>query len=539
MNGLYSLRRKKDEEEYDPMKGPIFPNVPPPLAEPQKIPLEEKPDLLGKGMQLATTLAQAKTAPGTVKTPTGIETPTGTTGTTGTTEVNPYAFWKTPIGGDKEGKGGIPLDLAVTLAGTLASSIAPKEWSGLLGTQLSQLAQSGGKAHESWIESQKKHELEKEKVGIERTRVAKPTEVEIKAGLAGPEARKQFMSAEKAGKAFDVEEFLQTGTSEEISKYLANKVTAVEKLAVASETPTHRQALEAQRDMAKKSLELHGLQVQLEQMKINLTPEDRAMEKAKHEKTMTKLAMEAKSLSAHADLFEAQAKQTGLTNKEGLEDLRASRMLYRQSRLLFEKTWAETAGGGSIKKDQALSILTGTVHDHLMGVVSSARKEVKTREGTRVVPDLKEGNESFGYWLSRIDEEFQTSKKGIVGREQKTGVFGIYGQVTGERVMPAEDVRWQKYAGQLLDFTEILGPDIYPLYLDKSLALFKDIYTVTAPTPRMNNLAERAAVLWETYTGKPWRSLENLIQQKQFGTTGSTVPKTPKPLEMPELGGVP
>ena len=51
-----------------------------------------------------------------------------------------YDYWKQPVIRGKGGKGGLPLDLGVTLAGMLAHSIAPNEWGGRMGAGLANLA---------------------------------------------------------------------------------------------------------------------------------------------------------------------------------------------------------------------------------------------------------------------------------------------------------------------------------------------------------------------------------------------------------------
>lgn len=362
-------------------------------------------------------------------------------------------------------------------------------------------------------------------------RAGKPAEEQVFTGAYGVPAREKALEARKeiveAGKAFDPEKLMATGTPEEINKYLTNKVISTEKLAVAAETPTHRQALEAQRDQAKKGLELFNLQVQTEQEKINFTPQQRVMDKETHDKTMAKLTQETRTLRQHGDLAAAQAKQIGLASKGDLEDLRDNRNLYRQSRVLFDKAWADTVGGTSIRKDQTLGLLTGMTHSHLMGVGSVSRKEIKTKEGIKRVPDLREGNESFGYWLSRVGDEFEVSKKGIVGREQRPGVLGIYGEITGQRVVPEEDVRWQRYAGQLTDFLKIISYDTYPLYKVKAIDLFTDIYTKTAPTSRMNQLAEDMVMLGEAFGVSVDVLQEEILKRK----TRPTKPEIP-------LGGI-
>jgi len=230
--GLYNLRARKRLEELQDRPLLSFENPPPMKFEGLGLPTqpeerEEGGVVPGVG-RFALDIANVRAN----QAPTD-QTPTGETAGEPTEEKNPYAFWKTSMIGGKEGREGLPLDRAVALAGMLASSFAPQEWGGRMGAQIAQYAREGSKAHEEWEAQRKLFGIEKEKLGLKKEEIdiakrlaEKPTELEVKTGLAP--GKEQLLGYEKevarAGQQPSETMILSGALGADVAKtYIANK----------------------------------------------------------------------------------------------------------------------------------------------------------------------------------------------------------------------------------------------------------------------------------------------------------------------------
>ena len=85
-----------------------------------------------------------------------------------------YDYWKQPVIRGKGGKGGLPLDLGVTLGGMFAHSIAPREWGGRMGEELANL---GGQTYRDRMEyegGEPERELQRRLLRAQITKAEEP-----------------------------------------------------------------------------------------------------------------------------------------------------------------------------------------------------------------------------------------------------------------------------------------------------------------------------------------------------------------------------
>ena len=109
-----------------------------------------------------------------------------------------YDYWKQPVIRGKGGKGGLPLDLGVTLGGMLAHSIAPREWGGRMGEGLANL---GGQTYWDRMEYERgepERELQRRLLRAQITKAEEPRiPSEWEAYKTGTEAEKAVVERYK------------------------------------------------------------------------------------------------------------------------------------------------------------------------------------------------------------------------------------------------------------------------------------------------------------------------------------------------------
>jgi len=109
-----------------------------------------------------------------------------------------YDYWKQPVIRGKGGKGGLPLDLGVTLGGMFAHSIAPREWSGRMGEGLANL---GGQTYwdrMGYERGEPERELQRRLLRAQITKAEEPrTPSEWEAYKTGTEAERAVVEKYK------------------------------------------------------------------------------------------------------------------------------------------------------------------------------------------------------------------------------------------------------------------------------------------------------------------------------------------------------
>ena len=109
-----------------------------------------------------------------------------------------YDYWKQSVIRGKGGKGGLPLDLGVTLGGMLAHSIAPKEWGGRMGAGLANLGWQTYRDRMGYEQKEPGRELQRRLLRAQITKAEEPRiPSEWEAYKTGTEAEKAVVERYK------------------------------------------------------------------------------------------------------------------------------------------------------------------------------------------------------------------------------------------------------------------------------------------------------------------------------------------------------
>ena len=349
-------------------------------------------------------------------------------------------------------------------------------------------------------------------------RAGKPTKEQVFTGAYGETARGKALKARKevteAAKPFEVEKFMATAPSAEITKYTENKAQEYRAKALAEETPLKKQLYKDQSDMHQAAAEASRMSTKFDEAKLKYLPEEQVRATQESKAKIISLDAEAKRNNAHADYFLSEAKRSKEEAKESNILMKGTIDAYRTARGAWINAYAK---GGGEERTSLMGVLTGITESYITSTDTLKRPEL--------------GNDALSFWLASANDELSvalepgTGKLPTVGK----GPLGIGGLVGAKEVQPRKDMLFQQRASQIVSFMQSMGSTIDDKTAYKSLDLFTRIYGQTTHTSTMNNYAALMVEVGKAL-GYPMTTLKSLIEGPKTSPSGVT--ETPlAPLE--------
>ena len=352
-----------------------------------------------------------------------------------------------------------------------------------------------------------------------KTLYGEPTEGKAKAGFYGPTRREEAIGAEERiekGRR-PLEERMLEAPPEKFAEYSERKAEFEKKMASARLTEPQKNVLTQQLSTLKAEKDVHDLQVQIEQEKINFTPKEREMDKEKF-KSELKTATELQGL--HRAQAQYYLEGRGAEAREEAKETRDMKRDINKSFDLFLREWNKTrsmaTGATDVQRDQLISNLKLETDKYISGMSGISK-------------DLTMGNYPIGFWLSHVEEELtrDLDPKGKLVIPEPGPVFKGKG--------PEQDIRWQRYAREIVDLVQAMPKDMTDYNLIKSTNLFIKIFEGVTKTPYMVETAKLLVELLAASArstepkrrGKESLILESLIKQSGLAPAPPETPFAP------------
>lgn len=496
MEGLYRLRSRIPKEEEDVLKGPTFPN-PPPKEQPSHLtpsewfaslrkepttktsPLAGAVGLLGgilrgdseesPASNLASSIVKSggtsssEISPGEMNTldkwgeiyPGKMDTldkevapgkmiSLASTGaeTADTAEMkNPYQMWGQTLNFGKGFK--VPMDQAVTLAGMLAASIAPKEWSGRMGAGLAQLAQAGSAARIEWIKEQQK---ERRLVAQEKRKEGEVTGHIV----ADPQSSTGFSYVGKQGQIVSKGAPAPEKTEAQIVAEGGPKAQKLIQYHKEINAP-HPSVIE----LRQAEIEAHKAARKIHEKELDLVPEKYKMAQKEHELR----TLEIKKQMEYIDLQNSEIKlrKQLLTEGKDKESVRAALEIDKQyvvSRNTWEKLHALRPKTDDTQMFQSVKELATMTYEHIYGMKTYTTNPQAAERSVRS-------------WFSVAGGEFEKPPL-----QEYAGLLGISGRVMGKQSQASLNQQaYRRYyvktaSSMLKEAGTPASSDLYPQLVD-------------------------------------------------------------------------